>query len=164
MAATATDTDIPMHHLHPSSPKRRTHLSAMMITSTDTRMITAIHILIDHTPIPQLQNPTLTHIQTHTHTHIRTREIPDLIQTYIPTPLLLRSKHLRRDISIQQHLIITPTLKPLHGLTLILPITSIQREITRIQTLTRTPTRRRQTDLQPSIHARGQPLRHGNDQ
>ena len=120
--------NIPMHRLHPSSPKRIMRLSTMMIMSTRTiSTITVTYTLIEHTLILRLHNPTLTHIQMYTHTHIRTREIPSpiLIRTRICTPLRLRSKHLLRgETFTPQPLTITPILNLPHGLTLILLITS----------------------------------------
>lgn len=151
-AVTVMDTDMVtlMRHLHPSSLKRRMDLSAMMImtiTGTDTRTITAIHILTIHTLIPQLRNRTLTYIQTHPPTLIRTRGIPirTLIYAHFRTPLLLRSKYLRGDILMYQLLTVTPILRLLPALILILLSTPMRMRITRIHTLIHTRTRQRRT-------------------
>ena len=139
-----------MHHLHPTSQKRRMHLSAVMMTSTGTRTITTItviHVLIGHTLIPQPQNPILTHIQTLIHTHILTRKIPIpiLIPIQIRTPLLLQSNPLLRDIFIEPPPTITPIRNLLHALTLVLPTTPTRMGITRIHTPMHIYTRQRQT-------------------
>jgi len=134
MVATATDMGILTHHLHPSSLGRRTHLYAMTIMDTlMINTIAVIHILFGHTLIPQLQNPTLTHIQTHIHSLI-----------HIRTPHLLRSNNLLRGGTFTRRpLTITPILNLLHALTLILLITSPWMQTTPTRTPVHIPTRQR---------------------